>query len=240
MATTIRPSISIQSGGLSSAVLIQDIPSANSVTSDVLGHFVYVTDNALTDGLIFQFALDTTTNRSRRFRPGRSIRKTRPTRRAIRFRSYASRSRRRVDRAGSVELSIRRRRMPKAMRRVYSSNRPVRIRDRGINEIEAYACVNCWIALMRHGERIFGIFSRRCPFAGYGRSSSSAAPSPSVAGAKLPLRLDNTSSKEVDAYIDGGLKCKLPAGYKCDLQVPPGRYSIKFVAHRWQGLQRFL
>jgi hypothetical protein len=55
-----------------------------------------------------------------------------------------------------------------------------------------------------------------------------APANPAAAGAKLPLRLDNTSSKEVDAYIDGGLKCKLPAGYKCDLQGPPGRYSIKF------------
>jgi hypothetical protein len=56
-----------------------------------------------------------------------------------------------------------------------------------------------------------------------------APANPTAASAKLPLRLDNTSSKEVDAYIDGGLKCKIPAGYKCDLQVPPGRYSIKFL-----------
>jgi hypothetical protein len=56
-----------------------------------------------------------------------------------------------------------------------------------------------------------------------------AAPGSSASGSKLPLRLDNTSSQEVDAYIEGGLKCKLPAGYKCDLQVPAGRYSIKFV-----------
>lgn len=55
-----------------------------------------------------------------------------------------------------------------------------------------------------------------------------APANPAAASAKLPLRLDNTSSKEVDAYIEGGLKCKLPAGYKCDLQVPPGRYSIQF------------
>jgi hypothetical protein len=60
-----------------------------------------------------------------------------------------------------------------------------------------------------------------------------AAPTASASGPKLPLRLDNASSKEVDAYIDGGLKCKLPAGYKCDLQVPPGRYSIQF--HRIDG-----
>jgi len=56
-----------------------------------------------------------------------------------------------------------------------------------------------------------------------------APANPAAASAKLPLRLDNTSSKEVDAYIDGGLKCKIPAGYKCDLRVPPGRYAIKFL-----------
>jgi 6-phosphogluconolactonase (cycloisomerase 2 family) len=60
----------IQSGGLSPALLIQDIPSANSVISDVLGHFVYVTDNALTDGLIFQFTLDTTTSTLSPISPG--------------------------------------------------------------------------------------------------------------------------------------------------------------------------
>ena len=59
---------SIQSGGLSPAVLIPDIPSANSVTSDVLGHFVYVTDSA--DALIFQFALDTTTSTLSAISPG--------------------------------------------------------------------------------------------------------------------------------------------------------------------------
>ena len=59
---------SIQSGGLSSAVLVPGIPSANSVVSDVLGSFVYVTDSA--DALIFQFALDTTTNQLGAISPG--------------------------------------------------------------------------------------------------------------------------------------------------------------------------
>ncbi len=52
---------------------------------------------------------------------------------------------------------------------------------------------------------------------------------PPPPGSKLPLGILNTSSKEVDVYIDNGLKCKLPAKYKCILQVPPGRYSIRFV-----------
>jgi 6-phosphogluconolactonase len=59
---------SIQSGGLSSAVLVPGTPSANSVTSDALGNFVYVTDSA--DALIFQFALDTTTNQLSAISPG--------------------------------------------------------------------------------------------------------------------------------------------------------------------------
>jgi 6-phosphogluconolactonase (cycloisomerase 2 family) len=59
---------SIQQGGLSSAVLIPGTPSANSVTSDALGNFVYVTDSA--DALVFQFALDTSTNQLSAIPPG--------------------------------------------------------------------------------------------------------------------------------------------------------------------------
>jgi hypothetical protein len=57
--------------------------------------------------------------------------------------------------------------------------------------------------------------------------SSAAAPTP--LGNKLPLGIANTSSKAVDVYIEGGLKCRLPAKYKCQLEVPPGRYAIRFV-----------
>jgi hypothetical protein len=62
-----------------------------------------------------------------------------------------------------------------------------------------------------------------------------AAPTPWSAtvppppGSKLPLGIVNGGSKEVDVFIGSGLKCKLPSKYQCILEVPPGRYSIRFV-----------
>jgi len=44
---------------------------------------------------------------------------------------------------------------------------------------------------------------------------------------KLPLRIANYSAVAVDCYVDGGLKCQLPAHYKCDLMVPPGRHAVR-------------
>jgi hypothetical protein len=57
----------------------------------------------------------------------------------------------------------------------------------------------------------------------------SAGASPTVPGRKLPLLIANYSSKHVDVYIGRGLKCSLPKGYKCNLEVPIGRYPIRFV-----------
>jgi hypothetical protein len=53
--------------------------------------------------------------------------------------------------------------------------------------------------------------------------------SPSAPHEKLPLLIANYSSKHVDVYIGRGLKCSLPKGYKCRLQVPVGHYPIRFV-----------
>jgi hypothetical protein len=53
--------------------------------------------------------------------------------------------------------------------------------------------------------------------------------SPSALHGKLPLLIANYSSKSVDVYIGHGLKCSLPKGFKCRLQVPVGHYPIRFV-----------
>jgi hypothetical protein len=50
---------------------------------------------------------------------------------------------------------------------------------------------------------------------------------PQPAQKKLPLRIANYSSVAVDCYVDGGLKCQLPAHYKCDLMVPPGHHAVR-------------
>jgi len=71
------------------------------------------------------------------------------------------------------------------------------------------------------------------PVPGAGAPQAAATPwSPTVApppGSRLPLGIENLSSKDVQVYIDNGLKCKLPTKFKCLLSVPPGRYSIRFV-----------
>ncbi|MGD0291636.1 MAG: hypothetical protein ABSC63_18585 [Candidatus Binataceae bacterium] len=53
--------------------------------------------------------------------------------------------------------------------------------------------------------------------------------SPSALHGKFPLLIANYSSKSVDVYIGGGLKCSLPKAFKCTLQVPVGHYLIRFV-----------
>jgi len=62
-----------------------------------------------------------------------------------------------------------------------------------------------------------------------GPDAEIAPAAPAAEVKKFPLRIVNYGSKPVEAWIDGGLKCKLPAGYQCNLQVPDGRHSLHLV-----------